>query len=53
MVDLVRRLQLQHVPYREIVIPDEIHGFLRYHSWLQADEATAAYFDEQFLQKAH
>ena len=53
MVDLVRRLQLQHVPYQEMVIPDEIHGFLRYHSWLQADEATAAYFDKQFLQKAH
>jgi dipeptidyl aminopeptidase/acylaminoacyl peptidase len=53
MVDLVRRLQLQHVPYQEIVIPDEIHGFLRYHSWLQADEATAAYFEQQFLQNAH
>jgi dipeptidyl aminopeptidase/acylaminoacyl peptidase len=49
MVDLVRRLQLQHVPYEEIVIPDEIHGFLRYASWLRADEATAAYFDKQFL----
>jgi dipeptidyl aminopeptidase/acylaminoacyl peptidase len=49
MVDLVRRLQLRHVPYHEIVIPDEIHVFLRYHSWLQADEATAAFFDEEFL----
>ena len=53
MVDLVRRLQLQHVPYQEMVIPDEIHGFLRYHSWLEADEATAAFFDEQFLQGKH
>ena len=51
MVDLVRRLQLQRVPYQEIVIPDEIHGFLRYHSWLEADEATAAYFEKQFLEK--
>jgi len=51
MVDLVRRLQLQHVPYQEIVIPDEIHGFLRYQSWLEADEATAAYFQKQFLPK--
>ena len=49
MVDLVRRLHLQHVPYQEIVIPDEIHGFLRYHSWLEADEATAAFFDKEFL----
>lgn len=53
MVDLVRRLQVQHVPYQEIVIPDEIHGFLRYHSWLEADQATAAYFKEQLLQGAH
>jgi dipeptidyl aminopeptidase/acylaminoacyl peptidase len=51
MVDLVRRLQLQHVPYQQIVIPDEIHGFLRYHSWLQADGATAAYFKKE-LQEA-
>ncbi|HEV2443941.1 MAG TPA: prolyl oligopeptidase family serine peptidase [Steroidobacteraceae bacterium] len=49
MVDLVRRLQLRHVPYEEIVIPNEIHGFLRYHSWLEADEATAAFFDKQLL----
>jgi dipeptidyl aminopeptidase/acylaminoacyl peptidase len=52
MVDLVRRLQLAHVPYRQIVIPDEIHGFLRYHSWLQADEATAGYFAQQFQRSA-
>ncbi len=49
MVDLVRRLQLQHVPYREMVIPNEIHGFLRYHSWLEADQATADFFAQQFL----
>ena len=53
MVDLVRRLQLQHVPYQEMVIPDEIHGFLRYHSWLEADEATVAFFDRQFLARKH
>jgi dipeptidyl aminopeptidase/acylaminoacyl peptidase len=49
MVDLVRRLQLQHVPYQEVVIPDEIHGFLRYDSWVQADEAAAAFFSKQLL----
>ena len=53
MVDLVRRLQLRHVPYQELVIPDEIHGFLRYHSWLQADEATVAFFDSELLRTAH
>jgi hypothetical protein len=35
------------------VIADEIHGFLRYHSGLEADQATAAFFDQQFLEKKH
>ena len=52
MVDLVRRLQRRHVPYQEIVIPDEIHVFLRYHSWLEADRATARFFIKE-LRKGH
>lgn len=48
MVDLVERLRLAHVPFEEIVIPNEIHGFLRYASWLEADFATADYFMRQF-----
>ncbi len=39
-VDLARRLDAAHVPYEELVLPDEIHGFLRHASWLQADAAT-------------
>ena len=42
-VDLVERLNAAHVPYDLMVIPNDIHGFLRWHSWLQADEATAAF----------
>jgi dipeptidyl aminopeptidase/acylaminoacyl peptidase len=42
-VDLARRLDAQHVPYEELVIPDEIHGFLRHASWLQADEAAVEF----------
>jgi dipeptidyl aminopeptidase/acylaminoacyl peptidase len=53
MVDLVQRLQRQHVPYQQIVIPDEVHAFLRYHSFLESDEATAAFFSRQLEQKAH
>jgi dipeptidyl aminopeptidase/acylaminoacyl peptidase len=49
MVDLVNRLERQHVPYEQLVLPDEIHGFLRYQSWLRADTATADYFRQQFL----
>ncbi|HKU67841.1 MAG TPA: prolyl oligopeptidase family serine peptidase [Candidatus Baltobacteraceae bacterium] len=41
MVDLVDRLKLAHVPFEQIVIPNEIHGFLRWHSWYEADQATA------------
>ena len=51
MVDLVQRLQLAHVSYQELVIPNEIHGFLRYHSWLESDRATAKFFTQQFASK--
>ena len=47
MVDLVQRLRFAHVPFEQIVIPNEIHGFLRYASWLEADTATANYFSRQ------
>ncbi|WP_372784625.1 prolyl oligopeptidase family serine peptidase [Phenylobacterium sp.] len=42
-IDLARRLQAEGVDFEELVIPDEIHGFLRYGSWLKADAATAEY----------
>jgi dipeptidyl aminopeptidase/acylaminoacyl peptidase len=42
-VDLARRLEAKGVDFEELVIPDEIHGFLRYGSWLKADTATAEY----------
>jgi hypothetical protein len=31
-----------------MVLPDEIHGFLRHQSWLSADSATVHYFDRRF-----
>jgi dipeptidyl aminopeptidase/acylaminoacyl peptidase len=45
-VDLARRLEALHVPYEELVIPNEIHGFLRYASWLEADSATVDFLDK-------
>ena len=45
-VDLARRLDAQGVKYEELVLPDEIHGFLRYASWAAADSATASYLDK-------
>jgi dipeptidyl aminopeptidase/acylaminoacyl peptidase len=47
MVDLVERLRIARVPFEQIVIPNEIHGFLRYASWLDADAATADYLTRQ------
>jgi dipeptidyl aminopeptidase/acylaminoacyl peptidase len=44
-VDLARRLSTQGAPFEELVLPDEIHGFLRHASWLTADSATARFFD--------
>jgi len=32
-VDLARRLRMHDVPFEEIVIPNEIHGFLRGATW--------------------
>lgn len=42
-VDLARRLEAKGVNFEELVIPDDIHGFLRYGTWLKADSATAEY----------
>ncbi|HET6629456.1 MAG TPA: prolyl oligopeptidase family serine peptidase [Woeseiaceae bacterium] len=50
-VDLVRRLREHDVPFELLVLPNEIHGFLRYASWLKANTATVAFFREQFLER--
>ena len=42
-VELAHRLEQQNTPFEELVIPNEIHGFLRWANWLQADEATVQY----------
>ena len=43
-IDLARRLEDRHAPFEQFVIPNEIHGFLRWHSWISADTATADFF---------
>lgn len=42
-IDLARRLEERSVPFEELVIPNEIHGFLRHASLVKADEATARF----------
>jgi hypothetical protein len=33
----------------QIILPNEIHGFLRYASWLRTDTATADYLTEHLM----
>jgi dipeptidyl aminopeptidase/acylaminoacyl peptidase len=42
-VDLARRLAARHLPFEELVLPNEIHGFLRHVSWLTVDSATVEF----------
>jgi dipeptidyl aminopeptidase/acylaminoacyl peptidase len=44
-VDLVQRLRTQHVPFEQMILPDEIHGFLRWKDWVRAYMATGDFFD--------
>jgi dipeptidyl aminopeptidase/acylaminoacyl peptidase len=43
--DLAQRLREHQVPFEELIIPDEIHGFLRWHTWLRTYGATEEFFD--------
>jgi dipeptidyl aminopeptidase/acylaminoacyl peptidase len=45
-VRLVEALRKQHVPFEQLIFPDEIHGFLTHRRWLQAYEASAAFLDK-------
>jgi dipeptidyl aminopeptidase/acylaminoacyl peptidase len=42
-VDLARRLEARGLPFEELVIPNEIHDFLRHATWVRVDEATASF----------
>jgi dipeptidyl aminopeptidase/acylaminoacyl peptidase len=43
-VNLVAALRRQNVYFEQLILPDEIHGFLRHGSWLRAYRATADFF---------
>jgi dipeptidyl aminopeptidase/acylaminoacyl peptidase len=44
-VRLAEALRERDVEYQELVLPDEIHGFLRHASWVRAYQATADFLD--------
>jgi dipeptidyl aminopeptidase/acylaminoacyl peptidase len=43
-VNLVVALRQQGVYFEQLIIPDEIHGFLRHGSWLLAYQRTVDFF---------
>jgi len=46
-VTLVGALRAQGVDFEQLIIPDEIHGFLRHASWLRAYKASADFFQRK------
>jgi dipeptidyl aminopeptidase/acylaminoacyl peptidase len=44
-VTLAEALRKQGVTFETLVLPDEVHGFLRHDSWLQVFRASADFFD--------
>jgi dipeptidyl aminopeptidase/acylaminoacyl peptidase len=51
-VDLKQRLLEKGVSVEELVIPDDIHDFLRWDSWRRVTTATGAFFEKRFLNRS-
>ena len=45
--DLAEKLREKKVPVEVLILPDEVHGFLRYGSWIQVFKATKDFFDRK------
>jgi len=50
-VNMVELLRKQRVDVEELVLPDEIHGFLLHKNWLKAYNATFEFIERQFSKK--
>jgi dipeptidyl aminopeptidase/acylaminoacyl peptidase len=46
-VELAHGLEQQHTPFEELIIPNEIHGFLRRADWSKADQAAVDFLSRQ------
>ncbi|HEY9110228.1 MAG TPA: prolyl oligopeptidase family serine peptidase [Rhodanobacteraceae bacterium] len=53
MTDVVPRLEKHGIPFEEMVIPNEIHGFLRHASWMEADTATVDFLQRKLGPVTH
>jgi len=49
-VDLKRRLVERGVKVDELVIPDDIHDFLLWRTWVTVTSATGRFFEKMFMQ---
>ena len=50
-VDLEQRLKEKGVSVETLVIPDDIHDFLRWQSWRAVTGAASEFFERKFLKK--
>jgi dipeptidyl aminopeptidase/acylaminoacyl peptidase len=41
---LAEALRKRHVPFEDLIFPNEIHDFLRHQDWVRAYEASADFF---------
>jgi dipeptidyl aminopeptidase/acylaminoacyl peptidase len=46
--DLVQRLRKQNVRFEELILPDEIHDFLLWKTWVNGYRATAEFFNREY-----
>jgi len=53
MEGVAPRLRKHGVPFEEMVIPNEIHGFLRHASWMKADSATVDFLERKLGHATH
>jgi dipeptidyl aminopeptidase/acylaminoacyl peptidase len=51
-IHLVEDLRKQNVEVEQLIFPDEIHAFLTQERWLQAQKATAEFFERRLKEKA-
>jgi dipeptidyl aminopeptidase/acylaminoacyl peptidase len=47
MIELVPMLRQHGIVFEQLVLPDEVHDFLRWDSWIRADHATIDFFDRK------
>jgi len=48
---LIERLRAQRVPVEQLVLPDEIHGFLRHASWIAAYERSLEFLERRVVRR--